>query len=94
MKVLSEAVPSVNRSSGLFSSAARPDREAKEQPDFTVVFTPSTPMREIHDAVIQTVLRYTHGNRSQAAQLLQINPRTIRRHLGRKLGDQPATLAG
>lgn len=94
MKVLTEAEPSVNRNSGVFSSATRLDREVKEQPAFTVVFTPSTPMREIHDAVIQTVLRYTHGNRSQAAQLLQINPRTIRRHLGRKLGDQPPVLAG
>jgi DNA-binding protein Fis len=41
-------------------------------------------MREIHDTVIRTVLQYTRSNRLRAAQLLQINPRTIRRRLGKK----------
>jgi DNA-binding protein Fis len=41
-------------------------------------------MREITDAVIRTVLQYSRGNRLRAAQLLQINPRTIRRRLGKK----------
>ena len=54
------------------------------QPTFTLTFTLATPMREIHDAVIKTVLQFTRGNRLRAAQLLQINPRTIRRRLGKK----------
>jgi DNA-binding NtrC family response regulator len=54
------------------------------QPTFTLTFTLGTPMREIHDTVIRTVLQYTRGNRLRAAQMLQINPRTIRRRLGRK----------
>jgi DNA-binding protein Fis len=41
-------------------------------------------MRELHDTIIRTVLHYTRGNRLRAAQLLQINPRTIRRRLGKK----------
>jgi len=94
MRVLTEAEPSVSRNSSYLSSVTRPERENKEQPAFSVLFTPRTPMREIHDAVIETVLKFTHGNRSRAAQLLQINPRTIRRHLGRKLSDHSAALAG
>ena len=54
------------------------------QPTFTLTFTLGTPMREIHDTVIRTVLQYTRSNRLRAAQMLQINPRTIRRRLGRK----------
>jgi len=54
------------------------------QPTFTLTFTLGTPMREIHDTVIRTVLQYTRSNRLRAAQLLQINPRTIRRRLGKK----------
>ena len=56
------------------------------QPTFTLTFTLGTPMREIHDTVIRTVLQYTRANRLRAAQLLQINPRTIRRRLGKKEG--------
>jgi DNA-binding protein Fis len=41
-------------------------------------------MREISDTIIRTVLQYSRGNRLRAAQLLQINPRTIRRRLGKK----------
>ena len=41
-------------------------------------------MREIQDAVIRTALQYGRGNRLRAAQLLDINPRTIRRRLGKK----------
>ena len=51
------------------------------QPTFTLTFTLGTPMREIQDAVI--------GNRLRAAQLLDLNPRTIRRRLGKK--DTPGT---
>ena len=50
-------------------------------------------MREIHDAVIRTVLQYTRNNRLRAAQLLQINPRTIRRRLGKKDGADSTTRA-
>jgi DNA-binding NtrC family response regulator len=54
------------------------------QPTFTLTFTLGTTMREIHDSVIRTVLQYTRTNRLRAAQMLRINPRTIRRHLGKK----------
>lgn len=56
------------------------------QPTFTLTFSVGTTMREIHDTVIRTVLQYTRSNRLRAAQLLQINPRTIRRRLGKKDG--------
>lgn len=56
------------------------------QPTFTLTFSLGTPMKEIHDTVIRTVLQYTRSNRLRAAQLLQINPRTIRRRLGKKEG--------
>jgi len=59
---------------------------AEMQPTFTLTFTLGTTMREIHDTVIRTVLQYTRSNRLRAARLLQINPRTIRRHLGKKEG--------
>ena len=54
------------------------------QPTFTLTFSVGTTMREIHDTVIRTMLQYTRSNRLRAAQLLQINPRTIRRRLGKK----------
>ncbi len=54
------------------------------QPTFTLTFSVGTSMREIHDTVIKTILQYTRHNRLRAAQLLQINPRTIRRRLGKK----------
>ena len=54
------------------------------QPTFTLSFTVGTTMKEIHDAVIRTILQHTRSNRLRAAQLLQINPRTIRRRLGKK----------
>jgi transcriptional regulator with GAF, ATPase, and Fis domain len=57
---------------------------AEMQPTFTLTFSLGTPMKEIHDTVIRTVLQYTRSNRLRAAQLLQINPRTIRRRLGKK----------
>lgn len=73
-----------------FAAGPRPVTPFKEatpvemQPTFTLTFTLGTSMREIHDAVIRTVLQYTRANRLRAAQLLQINPRTIRRRLGKK----------
>jgi DNA-binding protein Fis len=54
------------------------------QPTFTLSFTVGTTMKEIHDAVIRTMLQHTRSNRLKAAELLQINPRTIRRRLGKK----------
>jgi DNA-binding NtrC family response regulator len=75
-----------------FSANPKPAASAKEvtpvemQPTFTLTFSLGTPMREIHDTVIKTVLQYTRGNRLRAAQMLQINPRTIRRRLGKKEG--------
>jgi DNA-binding NtrC family response regulator len=53
-------------------------------PTFTLTFTLGTRMRDLHDTIIRTVLQHTRGNRLRAAQLLQINPRTIRRRLGKK----------
>jgi DNA-binding protein Fis len=50
-------------------------------------------MREISDTVMRTVLQYARGNRLRAAQLLQINPRTIRRRLGKKEGVSTTSLA-
>jgi DNA-binding NtrC family response regulator len=54
------------------------------QPTFTLTFTLGTRMRDLHDTIIRTVLQHTRGNRLRAAQLLHINPRTIRRRLGKK----------
>jgi DNA-binding NtrC family response regulator len=82
-----------------FVAAPRPVAAVKEiapiemQPTFTVTFSVGTPMREIHDAVIRTILQYTRNNRLRAAQLLQINPRTIRRRLGKKDGAGSTTRA-
>ena len=73
-----------------FAVAPRPVTPFKEvtpvdiQPTFTLTFTIGTTMREIHDTVIRTVLQHTRSNRLRAAQLLRINPRTIRRRLGKK----------
>jgi DNA-binding NtrC family response regulator len=70
--------------------APKPVAVAKEatpvemQPTFALTFTLGTRMRDLHDTIIRTVLQHTRGNRLRAAQLLQINPRTIRRRLGKK----------
>jgi DNA-binding NtrC family response regulator len=66
---------------------------AEMQPTFTLTFTLGTAMREISDTVIRTVLQYSRGNRLRAAQLLQINPRTIRRRLGKKEAASSTPLA-
>lgn len=63
------------------------------QPTFNLTFALGTPMKELHDAIIRTILQYTRGNRLRAAQLLQINPRTIRRRLGKKEGASSVTRA-
>ena len=82
-----------------FVAGPRPVTPFKEvtpmemQPTFTLTFSIGTSMREIHDTVIRTVLQYTRSNRLRAAQLLQINPRTIRRRLGKKDGAGSATRA-
>jgi len=57
---------------------------AEVQPTFTLAFTLGTRMRDLHDTIIRTILQHTRGNRLRAAQLLHINPRTIRRRLGKK----------
>jgi DNA-binding NtrC family response regulator len=70
--------------------APKPVAVAKEatavemQPTFTLTFTLGTRMRDLHDTIIRSVLQHTRGNRLRAAQLLHINPRTIRRRLGKK----------
>ena len=74
-------------------SSIKGDSPVEMQPTFTLTFTLGTSMREISDAVIRTVLQYTRSNRLRAAQLLQINPRTIRRRLGKKEATGSATLA-
>ena len=66
---------------------------AEPRPTFTLTFTYGTSMRDINDAVIKTVLHYAQSNRLQAAELLKINPRTIRRHLGKKSGTGTAQAA-
>jgi len=73
-----------------FTVGPRPVTPFKEvtpvdmQPTFTLTFSIGTTMREIHDTVIRTILQHTRSNRLRAAQLLHINPRTIRRRLGKK----------
>ena len=66
---------------------------AEAQPTFTIAFTLGTRMRDLHDTIIRTVLQQTRGNRLRAAQLLHINPRTIRRRLGKKESVNPVTRA-
>ncbi len=94
MRVMIEAEPKAPRTMPVFSTPVRPERPEMDQPGFSVAFAPGTAMKDIHDAVIQTILRFTHGNRTRAAELLQINPRTIRRHLGRKESNHSTALAG
>jgi len=65
-------------------ASIRVDSQAEIQPTFTLTFPLGVPMREISDTVIRTVLQYARGNRLRAAQMLKINPRTIRRRLGKK----------
>jgi len=60
------------------------EASAEAQPTFTLVFAVGTRMRDLHDTIIRTILQHTRGNRLRAAQLLHINPRTIRRRLGKK----------
>jgi len=57
------------------------------QPTLTLAFTLGTSMRDLHDTIISAVLQQTGGNRLHAAKLLHINPRTIRRRLGKKKED-------
>lgn len=66
------------------SAVIKPATSDDTQPTFTLTFALAAPMREIEEAVMSTVLQFCHGNRLRAAQLLDINPRTIRRRLGKK----------
>jgi DNA-binding NtrC family response regulator len=81
------------------SPTPKPVAVAKEvmpvetQPTFTLTFTLGTRMRDLHDTIIRTVLQHTRGNRLRAAQLLHINPRTIRRRLGKKEAADSVTRA-
>ncbi len=101
LEVMMKALTTVRNSGEVkeFVAAPKPVAAFKEiaplemQPTFTVTFSVGTPMREVHDAVIRTILQYTRNNRLRAAQLLQINPRTIRRRLGKKDGAAAATRA-
>jgi DNA-binding NtrC family response regulator len=99
MKNLASARNSNEVSVQEISPAPKPVPVAKEavpvemQPTFTLTFTLGTRMRELHDTIIRTVLQYTRGNRLRAAQLLQINPRTIRRRLGKKEAADTVTRA-
>ena len=94
MRVMTETESKAVRNMPVFSAPMRPERPEIDQPGFSVAFSPGTAMKDIHDSVIQTILRFTHGNRTRAAELLQINPRTIRRHLGRKESNHATALAG
>ncbi|MGO8731770.1 MAG: helix-turn-helix domain-containing protein [Terriglobia bacterium] len=67
-------------------AVAREVMPVETLPTFTLAFTLGTRMRDLHDTIIRTVLQHTRGNRLRAAQLLHINPRTIRRRLGKKEG--------
>ena len=69
------------------------DSSADAQPTFTLTFTLGSPMKEISDTIIRTVLQYARGNRLRAAQILRINPRTIRRRLGKKESLASSSLA-
>ncbi len=87
MKPFSSPRPAEPREFGVAPRPVNPikgETPAEMQPTFTLTFTLGTPMREINDTVIRTVLQYTRSNRLRAAQLLRINPRTIRRRLGKK----------
>jgi hypothetical protein len=57
------------------------------KPTFTLTFSRETTMKEIRDAAIRTILQHTGNNRGRTAELLDINPRTIRRRLGKKHGN-------
>jgi len=76
--IVKEVTPSAK------STAVAEAASVDVQPTFTIAFTLGTRMRELHDTIIRTILEHTRGNRLRAAQLLQINPRTIRRRLGKK----------
>jgi len=82
-------IPSVPRPVGTVKAEA----SAEVQPTFTLTFTLGTPMREISNTVLRTVLQYSRGNRLRAARLLRLNPRTIRRRLGKKESASTASLA-
>ena len=53
-------------------------------PVIDLAFPVGTSMRAIQDLCIQSILEYTQGDRSSAAALLDIHPRTIGRHLQRE----------
>ena len=100
-EALMKTIPITRNSNDILkeaSPAPKPVPVAKEvtpveMPTFTLTFTLGTRMRELHDTIIRTVLHYTRGNRLRAAQLLQINPRTIRRRLGKKEAADAVTRA-
>jgi DNA-binding NtrC family response regulator len=61
---------------------AQPDKP----PIVTLSFPVGTSMRNIEDLSIQALLEYTQNDRTAAATLLDIHPRTIARHLQNREG--------
>lgn len=55
--------------------------DSSPSPIISITFPVGTPLTEIEDRTIQALLNYTNGDRTAAANLLGINPRTITRHL-------------
>ncbi len=50
-------------------------------PIVTLSFPVGTSMRQVEDLAMQALLEYTRNDRSEAARLLNVHPRTISRHL-------------
>ncbi|MCI0457452.1 MAG: sigma-54 dependent transcriptional regulator [Gemmataceae bacterium] len=69
---------------GLNPTVHRASRDPGEPADkpavITLSFPVGTPMRAVKDLAIQAMLDYTQNDRSTAASLLDIHPRTIARH--------------
>jgi two-component system response regulator HydG len=69
-------------------TAHRASRSDSGQPDkppiITLSFPVGTAMQDVEDLAIQALLEYTQNDRSAAASLLDIHPRTIARHLASK----------
>ena len=55
--------------------------DSSPSPIISITFPVGTTLEEIEDRTIQALLDYTGGDRTAAAKLLAINPRTITRHL-------------
>ncbi len=69
--------PTAHRAS---RDAGQPDKP----PIITLSFPVGTSMQDVEDLAIEALLEYTQNDRSAAASLLDIHPRTIARHLANK----------